>query len=154
MKTIREIMRPAFLFKVTRTARVSDAVREMAVNNIGIVAVVEDEALVGVLSERDVVQRVVARGLDPRRTPVEDVMTTEVVLGDINESCQLAMLKMDRANIRHLPIVSGGRVVSMLSIRDLMRAELADAGVELEFLRAYLYQLPPAGTTASGRHGF
>jgi signal-transduction protein with cAMP-binding, CBS, and nucleotidyltransferase domain len=151
MKTIREIMRPGFLFKVSRAALVSDAVREMSLNNVGIVAVVEGEALVGVLSERDVVQRVVARGLDPRRTMVVEVMTTEVVLGDIDESCQLAMLKMDRANIRHLPIVSGGRVVSMLSIRDLMRAELADAGVELEFLRAYLYQVPPETLPAQTR---
>jgi CBS domain-containing protein len=152
MKTIREIMRPAFLFKVSRTSLVSDAVREMALNNVGIVAVVEGEALVGVLSERDVVQRVVARRLDPSRTRVEEVMTTEVVLGEVDESCQLAMLKMDRANIRHLPIVSGGRVVSMLSIRDLMRAELADAGVELEFLRAYLYQVPPDTVPAAARH--
>ena len=50
---------------------------------------------------------------------------------------------MDRANIRHLPVVSGGQVVSMLSMRDLMRAEIADTGVELEYLRAYLYQVPP-----------
>jgi CBS domain-containing protein len=142
MKAIRDIMRPAFLYKVSRASLVFDAVREMALNNVGIVAVVEGDVLVGVLSERDVVQRVVARRLDPARTRVEEVMTTEVVLGDIDESCQMAMLKMDRANIRHLPIVSDGRVVSMLSIRDLMRTELADAGVELEFLRAYLYQVP------------
>ena len=42
-------------------------------------------------------------------------MTSEVVLGDADEDCRLAMVKMDRANIRHLPILSGGRVVSMLS---------------------------------------
>jgi CBS domain-containing protein len=144
MKTIRQVMRPGFLFRVSKASLVSDAVRTMADNNIGIVAVVDGEALAGVLSERDVVQRVMARGLDPARTPVADVMTSEVVLGDADEDCRLAMLKMDRANIRHLPIVSGGRLVSMLSVRDLMRAELADAGVELEFLRGYLYQVPPA----------
>ena len=142
MKTIRDIMPPAFLFRVMKHATVKEAVTTMADNNVGIVAVMEGDALVGVLSERDVVQRVVARGLDPARTPVQDVMTQEVVLGDINEDCRFAMLKMDRANIRHLPILSGGRVVSMLSVRDLMRAELADAGVELEHLRAYLYQVP------------
>ncbi|MGE3957063.1 MAG: cyclic nucleotide-binding/CBS domain-containing protein [Vicinamibacterales bacterium] len=140
MKTIREIMRPSFLFRIERTAPVSHAVRVMTDNNVGIVAVVEGSALVGVLSERDVVQRVVAKGLSPRTTLVEDVMTGEVVLGDVNEDCRLAMLKMDRANIRHLPVVSDGQLVSMLSVRDLMRAELADAGVELEYLRAYLYQ--------------
>lgn len=140
MKTIREIMRPSFLFKLVRTASVSEAVRVMTDNNVGIVAVLDGDALVGVLSERDVVQRVVARGLDPHLTLVEDIMTTEVVLGDASEDCRLAMLKMDHANIRHLPIMSDGRVVSMLSVRDLMRAELAEAGVELEFLKQYLYQ--------------
>ncbi len=140
MRTIRDVMRPFFLYRLVPAASVSEAVRLMADNNIGIVAVIEGDALVGVLSERDVVQRVVARGLDPRTTAVADVMTSEVVLGDEHEDCRLAMLKMDRANIRHLPIVRDGRVVSMLSVRDLMRAELAEAGSELEFLRAYLSQ--------------
>ena len=142
MKTVRDVMRPLFLFRVSKQTPVIDAVRTMTDNNVGIVAVLEGDALVGVLSERDVVQRVVARGLDPARTFVQDVMTRDVVLGDVDEDCRLAMVKMDRANIRHLPIVSGGKVVSMLSVRDLMRAELAEAGIELEHLRAYLYQVP------------
>ena len=142
MKTVRDVMRPSFLFRVSKHAAVMDAVQTMTENNVGIVAVLENDELVGVLSERDVVQRVVARGLDPARTAVQDVMTTEVLLGDADEDCRFAMVKMDRANIRHLPILSKGRVVSMLSVRDLMRAELEDAGVELEHLRAYLYQVP------------
>jgi CBS domain-containing protein len=144
-------MRPSFLFRVSRKASVIEAVKTMTENNVGIVAVLEGDALVGVLSERDVVQRVVARGLDPARTSVEDAMTAEVVLGDINEDCRMAMIKMDRANIRHLPVLSGGRVVSMLSVRDLMRAELEDAGVELEHLRSYLYQVP---STPQDRRAF
>lgn len=140
MKTIREIMRPSFLFRIERTATVAEAVRIMSDNNVGIVAVVEGGALVGVLSERDVVQRVVARAFDTHTTLVEDVMTSDVILGDEREDCRLAMLKMDRANIRHLPIVSDGHLVSMLSVRDLLRAELDEAGIELEYLRAYLYQ--------------
>jgi CBS domain-containing protein len=148
MKTIREIMPPSFLTLVQKTDTVSAAVRAMSEHNVGIVAVLDGAALVGVFSERDVVRRVVDRGLESASTAVEQVMTTDVVFGDINEDCQMAMLKMDRANIRHLPIVSGGQVVSMLSIRDLMRAELTDAGVELEYLRAYLYQVPPGVSPA------
>lgn len=140
MKTIRDVMRPSFLFRLVPAASVSEAVRVMTDNNIGIVAVVDGDALVGVLSERDVVQRVVARGLDPRTTRVDEVMTSEVVLGEEQDDCRLAMLKMDRANIRHLPVMRDGRVVSMLSVRDLMRAELAEAGVELQFLKQYLFQ--------------
>ena len=140
MKTIRDVMRPSFLFRLVPAASVSEAVRLMTDNNIGIVAIVDGDALVGVLSERDVVQRVVARGLDPRATAVADVMTSEVVLGDEQDDCRLAMMRMDQANIRHLPVMRDGRVVSMLSVRDLMRAELVEAGVELEFLKQYLYQ--------------
>ena len=144
MKTIREIMRPSFLFLVHKTSTVSEAVHAMAEHNVGIVAVVDGDSLVGVFSERDVVRRVVDRGLDPAHTTVAQVMTTDLVLGSVDEDCQAAMVKMDHANIRHLPIVSGGHIVSMLSIRDLMRAEIDNTGVELEHLRAYLYQVPPS----------
>lgn len=150
MKTIREIMRPSFLFLVHKSSSVSEAVHAMAEHNIGIVAVVDGGSLLGVFSERDLVRRVIDRGLDPAQTPVEQVMTTDLVLGDVNEDCQVAMMKMDRANIRHLPIVSGGQIVSMLSIRDLMRAEIDNNGVEMEHLRAYLFQVPPV--VAAGRH--
>ena len=150
MKTIREIMRPSFLYLVHKTSSVSEAVHAMAEHNVGIVAVVDGDSLVGVFSERDVVRRVVDRGLDAAQTTVEQVMTTDLVLGDVNEDCQVAMMKMDRANIRHLPIVSDGRIVSMLSIRDLMRAEIDNTGVEMEHLRAYLFQVPPV--VAAGRH--
>ncbi len=143
MKKIRDIMRYGFLFVVQRTATVADAVRVMATHNVGIVTVLDGDKLAGVFSERDVVRRVVDRGLDPTRTPVGDVMTTELVVADADEDYQSAMRKMDQANIRHLPVVSEGRVLSMLSIRDLMRVDLDDKGEEIRYLREYLYQVPP-----------
>jgi CBS domain-containing protein len=136
-------MRPSFLFLVQRTAMVLEAVRAMTEHNVGIVVVFDGDALVGVFSERDVIQRVVDRGLDPARTTIGDVMTTGLVVGEADEDYQSAMRKMDQANIRHLPVVSGGRLLSMLSIRDVMRVDLADKNQELEYLRAYLYQIPP-----------
>ncbi|OGK81078.1 MAG: hypothetical protein A2X50_10255 [Candidatus Rokubacteria bacterium GWF2_70_14] len=143
MKTLRDIMRPSFLFIVQKSATVSEAVRAMTEHNVGIVVVLDGDRLTGVFSERDVVRRVVERGLDPARTPVGEVMTTELVVGDADEDYQSAMRKMDQANIRHLPVVSEGRLLSMLSIRDLMRVDLADKGEELEYLRHYLFQVPP-----------
>lgn len=141
MKKLREIMREGFLFVVQRTSPVSEAVGLMTEHNVGIVAVLEGDRLVGVFSERDVVQRVVHRGLDPSATPVGTVMTTELVVADADEDYQSAMRKMDQANIRHLPVVSGGRVVSMLSIRDLMRVDLEAKGTEIRYLQEYLYRI-------------
>lgn len=143
MKTIRDIMRQGFLFMVQRDATVAEAVRVMASHNIGIVNVLDGTRLIGVFSERDVVRRVVDRGLDPARTPVADVMTTDLVVADVDEDYQSAMRKMDQANIRHLPVVSEGRLVSMISIRDLMRVDIQDKGEEIRYLREYLYHIPP-----------
>jgi CBS domain-containing protein len=143
MKKLRDIMRPDFLFVVQRSASVAEAVRVMSANNVGIVAVLDGDRLVGVFSERDVVQRVIDRGLDPRRTPTADVMTTDLIVADADQDYQTAMRTMDQANIRHLPIVSDGRLLSMLSIRDLMRVEIQDKHAEIQYLHEYLYQVPP-----------
>ena len=143
MKTLRQIMREGFLFTVQRNATVATACRTMAENNVGIVAVLDGDRLCGVFSERDVVRRIVDRGLDPGRTRVADAMTTGLVVADADEDYQSAMRKMDQANIRHLPVVSGERLLSMLSIRDLMRVAIEDRGQEIEVLKEYLYQVPP-----------
>jgi CBS domain-containing protein len=147
MKTLREIMRPGFLFVAQRGATVREAVQVMTVNNVGIVLVLDGERLVGVFSERDVVRRVVNRGLDPDRTPVGDVMTSQIVVGDPDEDYQSAIRKMDQANIRHLLVVKGAQMVSMISIRDLIRVDMQDKGEEIRYLREYLYQVPPAQPT-------
>lgn len=143
MKKIREIMRYGFLFTVQRNATVAEAVRVMATHNVGIVTVLDGDRLAGVFSERDVVRRVVDRGLDPAKTPVGDVMTTDLVVADADEDYQSAMRKMDQANIRHLLVVSEGRILSMISIRDLMRVDIEDKGEEIRYLHEYLYQVPP-----------
>src|SRR5712691_4168569 len=110
MKKLRDIMRHGFLFTVQRGAMVAEAVRTMAANNVGIVAVLDDDRL---------------------------------IVADVDEDYQSAMRKMDQANIRHLPVVSGERLLSMLSIRDLMRVAIEDRGAEIEYLKEYLYQVPP-----------
>jgi len=77
MKKLRDIMRYGFLFTVKRQSTVAEAAHLMAKNNVGIVSVLDGDKLIGVFSERDVVQRVISRGLDPARTSVEDAMTTD-----------------------------------------------------------------------------
>ena len=62
------------------------------------------------------------------------------------ENADIGRVRRTNANIRHLPVVSGDRLLSMLSIRDLMRVDLEDKGQEIRTLQEYLYQVPP-GTT-------
>ncbi|HEV8440622.1 MAG TPA: CBS domain-containing protein [Methylomirabilota bacterium] len=143
MKKLREIMRSGFLFMIPQEATVTEAVRMMAAHNIGIVIALDGARPAGVFSERDVVRRVVDRRLDPAATPIRDVMTTDIITADADEDYQSAMRKMDVANIRHLLVVSEGRLLSMISIRDLIRVDMADKTEELRYLREYLYQVPP-----------
>jgi CBS domain-containing protein len=149
MKKLRDIMRYGFLFTVNRHATVAEAVRVMTTNNVGIVSVLDGDQLVGVFSERDVVRRVVDRGFDPARTPVGEVMTADLVVADADEDYQSAIHKLDQANIRHLPVVSAGQLVSMLSIRDLLRVNMEDKDAEIHHLHAYLFQVPPSIARAS-----
>ena len=142
MKTLREIMRAGFIFALQRTASVAEAAQMMETHNVGIVAVLEGERLVGVFSERDVVRRVLNHGRDPLQTPVAEAMTTNIIVATPDEDYQAAMRKMDQANIRHLPVVEGDRMVSMLSIRDLMRVDLARLTEEIRYLHEYIYQVP------------
>lgn len=142
MQTLRDIMRSGFLFTVQETAMVSEAVRLMADHNVGIVIVLDGSRLAGVFSERDVVRRVLYQGLDPARTPLGEVMTGCVVTADAEMDYESAMRAMDEAGIRHLLVTSGSTMLSMISVRDLMRAALHDKDEEVQHLREYLYQVP------------
>src|SRR5512135_567447 len=114
MKKLRDIMREGFLFAVRKDATVAEAARTMTERNVGIVVVLEDERLIGVFSERDAVRRVIDEGRDPATTLVGDVMTTDLMVADENDDYQTAMRTMDRAGIRHLPVVRDEQIVSML----------------------------------------
>jgi CBS domain-containing protein len=125
---LRTIMREGFLFAVRTDATVADATRTMSEKNVGIVVVLSGNRLVGVFSERDAVRRVLAKGLDPTSTPIDQVMTSDVVVADEGDDSHAAMRRMDAAHIRHLPVCRGTQVVSMLSIRDLLRVGLSRGG--------------------------
>jgi len=146
MNTLRNIMRSGFLFTVQKKAMVSEAVRLMADHNVGIVIVMDGSKLAGVFSERDVVRRVLYQGLDPARTPLGGVMTGCVITADAGMDYESAMRAMDEAGIRHLLVTSGSRMLSMISVRDLMRAALHDRDEEVQHLREYLYQVPAGGS--------
>jgi len=142
MTKLREIMVSGFVHAVQRGATVSDAVRVMTDRNVGIVAVLDADRLVGLVSERDVVRRVIAKGDDPATTQVDNIMTTKIVFGSPDEDFQDAVQLMDTANIRHLPVVENGALLSMISVRDLLREELHLRREEIRYLKEYMFHPP------------
>lgn len=108
------------LHTVTTTATVAEAVHIMTENHIGAVLVIEGEKLVGIFTERDVLQRVVAQYKDPRTTTIERVMTPNPVTITGEETvCDVMNLHAEK-HFRHLPVVEHGQVVGMLSVRDII----------------------------------
>ena len=113
------------------SASVTEAAKKMARAHKGAVLVVSQGRLRGIFTERDLLMRVVSQELDPTTTPVEQVMTDKLVVGSADDPYQWGLDRMVQAGCRHLPLVSGDRLVGMVSRRDLMAAEIRDLEQEL-----------------------
>jgi CBS domain-containing protein len=139
MSGVQDILQNRELFHVGENDTVASVVRRMAEIHVGAILVLEGEQLRGVFSERDLMKRVVLEKLDPERTPVKDVMSTDIATIDETASLEDAMEAMHAHNCRHLPVTRGSRVVAFLSMRDLMHYELARKTEELHHMRAYIH---------------
>ena len=112
------------------TAR--DGARRMAEARCGSVLVVDDGRMLGIFTERDLLVRVVAAGLDPDRTPLGEVMTADPGTIGADEPVEEAVRRMDEGGLRHLPVVEGdGSVLGVLSTRDIPVLELGRMAGEL-----------------------
>ena len=138
MSGVRDILQNRELFHVEENDTVASVVRRMAEIHVGAILVLEGEQLRGVFSERDLMRRVVLERLDPELTPVKDVMSTNIATIDETASLEDAMEAMHAHNCRHLPVTRGSRVVSFLSMRDLMHYELARKTEELHHMQEYI----------------
>lgn len=134
MKQIGELIEGQTLTVVEPGWSVRTAAERMAERNIGAVAVVEKGALAGIFSERDIMSRVVAKGLNPESTEVSDVMSREIVVAAPTEDVLSAIQKMHSIGSRHLPVVDEGKLVGMISIRDLLEVDDRDQRDKATFL--------------------
>ncbi len=131
--------RPPSFVLISPETTVLRATSLMAQCQIGIVVVAKGGIPIGVFSERDLLRRVIAKGLSPRETPVRKVMTLDPITARASDPCKLAALMMSRRGCRHLPIIDEeGKVVEMLSMRDLLTDEIEEAASEIEAMQDYM----------------
>jgi CBS domain-containing protein len=145
MHTLRQVIQRLNLISAHPEALVIDVAVAMSEGRVGAIPIIEGERLVGIFSERDLMTRVVVGGRDAHRIRVEEVMTHKVVVASIDESVDRCLEKMQRAGCRHLPVVQDGRVIAMLSMRDLLRDEIEEQEEEIRHLRSYIHQVPVSG---------
>ena len=96
--------------------------RRMSEAGVGSILVLDGEELAGLFSERDLLVRVVAKGLDPTATTVGEVATTDVVTAATGESLKDCAARLRAKQIRHLPVVKEGRPVGVVSARDFFES--------------------------------
>jgi CBS domain-containing protein len=123
---VRNMMERKKFLTAPPDTTVSSAARLMASKNVGAVLVVEREGLVGIFSERDVVFRVIAKGLDPKTTLLAEVMTAEPKTLEPGKSYGHALLLMQENGFRHVPVVENGRPIGIVSSRNAMDPDLEE----------------------------
>jgi len=123
MRTIRQIIRHQRVLTVSPDASVRAAARAMAERYVGSIMVVERGILVGILTERDCLVRVLAAGVDPDTTRVSAVMTRHVMTINPNNLLVNALHRMHDNGFRHVPVVEHGRPVGMVSVRDALGSD-------------------------------
>jgi len=140
MKTIKQILdKKGFqIHSVTPDATVYEALQKMAQEGIGALAVLDDEGLVGIVSERDYARKVILEGRDSKDTPVRDIMTPNVICVSSELRVDASMSIMSDKCVRHLVIRDDGKINGMISIGDVVKAIIADQKFTIEQLEHYI----------------
>jgi CBS domain-containing protein len=124
---------------VSPDATVTEAVHLMNRHNVGAVAVMHGERLVGIFTERDVLRRVIDNRLDPDETQVSRVMTEQLVYATPQMTVGEALVVVNAKNCRHLPVLDGDNLVGVISVRDLINVVVDGQEHRIAELVQYIY---------------
>ena len=138
--TIDKILRQKSgeIFTVDPDTIVYDAIKLMAEKNVGALLVMENEKLVGIVSERDYSRKVVLRGRTSRNTTVRDIMSTNLTTAHPGETVEECLRFMTDKRIRHLPVVCNEELRGVISIGDLVKEVISSQSATLDALRDYI----------------
>ncbi len=140
MKLIKHLLdrKGHHIISVKPEDSVLDAIRLMAEKGIGSLVVMEDQELLGIMSERDYARKVIIKGRSSESTAVSEIMTVNVLTTSSSETVNDCMSVMTEKKIRHLPVVEDNVVIGMISIGDLVEAIISDQQEEIEHLEHYI----------------
>lgn len=126
------------VYSVRPGSTVADALRLMADKDVGCVLVTDDDRLVGIFTERHYARKVFLQGRASPTTLVREVMVKDVIYVEPDQTVEACMALMAARRIRHLPVLSDGKLVGIISIGDLMKSALADREFNIEQLVLYV----------------
>ena len=139
-KSIRDVIKAkgSGVHCIGTDATVYQALEVMATNNIGALVVKKKEAIVGILSERDYARKVILQGRSSPSTIVENIMTTDVCYITPDKTVDEGLALMTDKRCRHLPVLEKDEMVGMVSIGDLVKAQVAEKDFIIGQLENYI----------------
>ncbi|HEX2842890.1 CBS domain-containing protein [Hyphomicrobium sp.] len=140
MTTLRHLLlqKGNSIWSIHPDASVFDAVKEMAEKNIGALVVIEDDQLIGLITERHYARNIVLKGRTSPKTRVRDIMQTNVICARPDYTVEQCMALMTSKLVRHLPIVDDGVLLGLVSIGDLVKSTISDQKFVIEQLEQYI----------------
>jgi CBS domain-containing protein len=123
---------------VSADAKLSEAVKVLGERRIGALPVIEDDRIVGIISERDVIYNLKDHGPDVLDWPVDRVMSSPAITVDPSTEVLSALALITQRRVRHLPVVSGGQLVGIVSIGDLVKHRIERIEFEAQAMRDYI----------------
>jgi CBS domain-containing protein len=140
MKPVIELLkkRDSSLFHVAPDVMVFDGLKLLASYGVGAMVVLEQGKLVGIFSERDYTRKVALEGKNSRETQIAEIMTRNVITVPPTAGTRVCMSLMSTNKIRHLPVVENGKVLGLISIRDIMDDIIADHEQTISHLQTYI----------------
>jgi CBS domain-containing protein len=126
------------IWSVAPEATVFDAIKIMAEKNIGALLVMQKEKVVGIFSERDYARKIVLKGESSHTTAVKDVMTSEILFVNPEQTIEECMALMTSKYIRHLPVLANGKLVGLISIGDVVKAIISEHEYTIKLLENYI----------------
>ena len=140
METVRDLLneKGSHVWSIEPSANVYDAVKLMSDKQIGALAVLDGDRMVGIISERDYARKVILENKSSKETEVRDIMTQRVIYALPDQTIETCMATMTENHIRHLPVVADDALVGMLSLKDLARAIIAKQRTVIEQLETYI----------------
>jgi len=140
MKPISELLkqRNSVLYQIAPTVSVFDALVLLAKLEVGALLVMQDGKLQGLVSERDYTRKVALQGRNSKEITVAEIMTREVITVGPQTGTRACMSLMSRKKFRHLPVVDDGKVLGMISIRDIMDDIITDNEQTISQLTSYI----------------
>ncbi len=126
------------IFSVSPEATVYEAIALMAEKNVGALLVMENEKLVGIVSERDYSRKVMLKGKTSRNSFVREIMTTELTTANPRETVEECLRFMTDKHIRHLPVMVDGELRGVISIGDLVKHVISTQSATLDQLKDYI----------------